>query len=94
MVNATEKGKQLFNLTIFHVELFNQKCLLEGPEYTHCVKSVRIRSYSGPYFPALGLNTDRYEVCDDVRIRENTDQNNSEYKHFSRSDNHNVDGHS
>ena len=26
----------------------------------HCVKSVRIRSYSGPYFPAFGLNTERY----------------------------------
>ena len=24
----------------------------------HCVKSVRIRSYSGPYFPAFGLNTE------------------------------------
>ena len=24
----------------------------------HCVKSVHIRSYSGPYFPAFGLNTD------------------------------------
>ena len=23
-------------------------------------KSVRSRSYSGPYFPALGLNTERY----------------------------------
>ena len=33
----------------------------------HCVKSARIRSYSGPYFPALGLNTD---------------QNKSEYGHF------------
>ena len=37
----------------------------------HSVKSVRIRSYSGPYFPAFGLNTDR---------------NNSKYGHFSRSD--------
>ena len=27
-----------------------------------CVKSVRIRSYSGPYFPALGLNTERYSI--------------------------------
>ena len=36
----------------------------------HCVKSVRMRSYSGPY---------------SVRMRENTDQNNSEYGHFSRS---------
>ena len=30
--------------------------------YSHCVKSVRIRSYSGPYFPAFGLNTERYGV--------------------------------
>ena len=41
----------------------------------HCVKNVRIRSYSGP-------NTDN-----SVRMRENTNQNNSEYGHFSRSDN-------
>ena len=26
----------------------------------HCVKSVRILSFSGPYFPAFGLNTDKY----------------------------------
>ena len=36
----------------------------------HCVISVRIASYSGPYPPAFGLNTD---------------QDNSEYGHFSRS---------
>ena len=29
----------------------------------HCVKSVRIRSSSGPYFPAFGLNTERYSVA-------------------------------
>ena len=28
----------------------------------HYVKSVRIWSYSGPHFPALGLNTERYSV--------------------------------
>ena len=28
----------------------------------HYVKSVRIRSYSGPHFPAFGLNTERYTV--------------------------------
>ena len=28
----------------------------------HCVKSVRIQSYSGPHFPAFGLNTERYSV--------------------------------
>ena len=27
---------------------------------TQCVKSVRIRSYSGLHFPAFGLNTERY----------------------------------
>ena len=34
------------------------------------VKSVRVRSYSGPYFPAFGLNAE---------------QNNSEHGHFLRS---------
>ena len=36
-----------------------------------CVKSVLVRSYSGPYFPAFGLNAD---------------QNNSEQGHFLRSE--------
>ena len=27
-----------------------------------CVKDVRIRSFSCPYFPALGLNLDRYSL--------------------------------
>ena len=34
----------------------------------HCAKSVRIRSFSGPY---------------SVPMRDNTDQKNSEYGHFS-----------
>ena len=37
----------------------------------HCVKSVQIRSFSGPYFPAFGLNTE---------------QKNSVFGHFSRGD--------
>ena len=28
----------------------------------HCVKSVCIRSYSGPHFPTFGMNTERYGV--------------------------------
>ena len=28
----------------------------------HCVKSVRIQSYSSPYFLAFGLNTQKYSV--------------------------------
>ena len=42
----------------------------------HCVKSVRIRSYPGQYFPAFGLNTERYSVslriqseCGKIRTR-------------------------
>ena len=42
----------------------------------HCVKSVLIRSYSGPYFPTFGLNTARYGVslhipskCGKIRTR-------------------------
>ena len=37
----------------------------------HCMKSIRFRSFSGPYFSALGTNTD---------------QKNSKYGHFSRSE--------
>ena len=45
-------------------------CLAFHFGQSHCVKIVRIQSYSGPYFPEFGLNTD---------------QNNSKYGHFSRS---------
>ena len=31
-------------------------------EDTYYVKSAKIRSFSGPYFPAFGLNTERYSV--------------------------------
>ena len=33
--------------------------LLDIYSPTHCVKSVCIRSYSGPYFPEFGLNTEK-----------------------------------
>ena len=47
----------------------------------HCIKSVRIQSYSGPYFPPFGLRISPYSF----RIWENPHQNNFEYGHFSRS---------
>ena len=63
----------------------------------HCVKSVRVRSHSGSglYLPALGLNTEKYPISlriphispYPVQMRENTDQNNSEYRHLLRSGN-------
>ena len=45
------------------------------------MKNVCIRSFSGPYFPTFGINTERYSV----KMRENKDQNNSQYGHFLRS---------
>ena len=54
--------------------LFSSKC--------HCIKSVHVRSYSGPYFPAFGLNKENYAVslhiqseCEKIwtRITANTD---------------------
>ena len=29
---------------------------------THCVKSVRIWNFLGPYFPAIGINTERFTL--------------------------------
>ena len=48
----------------------------------HCVKSIRIRSYSGPHIWSFILHISPYSV----RMRENADQNNSKYVHFLRSD--------
>ena len=52
-----------------------------------CVKSDRIRSYSGSHFPTFGLNTKRYGKSPySFQMRENVDQNNSKYELFLRSD--------
>ena len=52
-----------------------------------CVKSVRIRSYSGPYFPHSDwIQRVRSVYPYSVRMRKNADQNNSEYGHFLSSD--------
>ena len=57
-----------------------------SPEQTLC-KCVGIRSYSGSHFPAFRLNTERRSIFPySVRMRENADQNNSEYGHFFRSE--------
>ena len=60
----------------------------------HYVKSVRIRSYLGPHFSRIfphsdwiGRNTEYLSVFSPNagKCRKNADQNNSEYRHFSRS---------
>ena len=59
----------------------------------HCVKSVRIRSSSGPHFPSFRLNTERYGAShrgirsispNSVRMRGYTDLKNSKYGHVLR----------
>ena len=60
----------------------------------HCVESIRIRRFSGQYFPAFGLNTEYLSVfspygvylriqskCGKIRTRKN-----SVFGHLSRSD--------
>ena len=59
---------------------------LTEKETNRSIKSVHIQSYSGPYFPAFGLNTERYGVslCIPSEHGKNADQNNSKYGPFSR----------
>ena len=79
-----------WRILLLSIHLPLQKIQL--PSTMHCVKSVRIRSFSGPCFPAFGLNTERYSVeilrisPYSVRIRENTGHKNSKYGHFLRCD--------
>ena len=54
----------------------------------HCVKSVRIRKFSGPYFPAFGFSTEYLSVFN--YMRKITDQKNSEYGHFSSSEDYDI----
>ena len=66
----------MFVFGVFLVRIFPYSYWI--PINHHCVKSIRIRSFSGPYFSAFGPYS--------VWMRKNTDQKNSEYEHFSRSD--------
>ena len=67
---AASKGDEAKKVETPWVEFANKK---NAP---HCVKSVRIWSYSGLYFAAFGLNAERYEVflriqseCGKIRTR-------------------------
>ena len=71
---------ELFIIYFFLVHIWNKVAFIQFASFSqhnHCVKSVSIWSYSGPHFPTFGLPYS-------VRLRENADQNNSEYGHFSR----------
>ena len=55
----------IFQVLLGFLELWREICLtLFASEQmcrnTHCVKSVRIRIFSGPYFPVFSPNTGEY----------------------------------
>ena len=53
-----------------------------GPLHEKCPYS----EFSGPYFPTFRLNTEIHRIFPySNRMRENTDQKNSESGHFPRS---------
>ena len=79
--------KKMFWNTIRKTQRFKQvwNNILELKTY-HYVESVRICSFSGPYFPAFGLHTEIRSISRySVRMWENTDQKNSDNGHFSGS---------
>ena len=68
--------------TIRNYNFLKRRLHLIESQIMHCLKSVRIPSYSGLHFPAFGLNTERYSVslriqseCGKIwtRITPNTD---------------------
>ena len=65
------------------VSFFNNSCLqvVFRIAVLHCIKSVHIRRYSGPHFPAFELNMERYFL---VRIFPHSDwiRTDTEYLHF------------
>ena len=61
-------------LRIFEVFFQSTFCYVYKTQFDknstlHCVKSVLIRRFSGPYFPAFGLNTDTFHIVLFVFIR-------------------------
>ena len=79
----------MFYLEVSHIEI------LEITWTNHCVKSVRIRSYSGPYFPRIFPHSKWIRIDTEYlsafspnagKCGKNEDQNNYEYGQFLRSD--------
>ena len=64
--------------------LDSEKMVRIASSNNHCVKSVCIPSFSGPYFLYLDWIRRFTKSPYSLRKRENTDQKNFEYGHFSR----------
>ena len=63
---------------------------------TYCVKVSKYGVFSGPYFPAFGLNTERYGVSFRIqsKCRKLRTRKNPVFGHFSRCDNYLVTSYS
>ena len=68
--------------------IINTKLMSYIRRSTNCVKSVQIRIFSGPCFPAFGLNMERYglSVPSQSEWRKIRTRKNSVFRHFSYSD--------
>ena len=77
-LNKGIPSENLFNIAK------NQKFELNWLHH-YCVKSVRIRSYSGPNFSRIFTHSDWIRRDIPEKWGKNTDQNNSKYGHFLRS---------
>ena len=51
-----------FDFRALHQNVGKKICYKFSTQTNHCLKSVRIRSYSGPYFPTFGLTTERHSL--------------------------------
>ena len=78
------QSNTLHFFTIFLIFYLLLQYLFFNLSFIQCVKSVQIRSFSSPYFPAYGLTTRTLRIqseCGKIRTRKN-----SVFWHFSRSD--------
>ena len=64
ILSSSVKTSLIFSINVFfYTKTFLKKCFHNLYLHDlHCMKSVRIQSYSGQHFPAFGLNTERYGV--------------------------------
>ena len=60
--NADPKHRYFGGRSVHKLAVFGQLWSTKTFTQKHCVKRVRIRSYSGPHFSAFELNTERYRV--------------------------------
>ena len=82
------------SLTLFHQQSYFRSDFQSAPSRpkicfeNQCVKSVCVRSFTGPYFPAFRTEHGEIRIISpySVQMRKNTDQKNFEYGHFSRSE--------